>query len=348
MRTQEPNACPRSRGFTLIELLVVIAVIAVLISILLPALSKARDTARSAASLANLKQCATMQLEYSGENKGSFINPFDPRNPQTWGIGWYDFVWYRSLNGGPLYGYGYNQQPYTTQCFSLTWGALMHTTITGGATASQVLFSPNDRAVLNRYRSTIDAMQANDWLDGRLWDSSYWASPTLWLTPTYFAGTTRLPITGSDVRHWRRNRIDDVVSPQAKVMLFERFDFTRRDRRAKAGGREAFFPTFNNPEATTKVTLVDGSADTIKMSRIHALGGAAAQPADQAVFAPSGDWDMPDSIVNLIGLPASSACGHDGLENGDGSILGIPGGFSKYPAFFWATRKGVQGRDLPR
>ncbi len=61
-----------ARAFTLIELLVVISIIALLIGILLPALGAARGTARSIASLSNLRQIGIALAAYNTENKGYY------------------------------------------------------------------------------------------------------------------------------------------------------------------------------------------------------------------------------------------------------------------------------------
>ena len=61
-----------ARAFTLIELLVVISIIALLIGILLPALGAARGTARSIASLSNLRQVGIGLAAYTTERKGYY------------------------------------------------------------------------------------------------------------------------------------------------------------------------------------------------------------------------------------------------------------------------------------
>ena len=69
-RHTEPHR--RQTAFTLVELLVVVGIIALLIGILMPALTAARQQASSVQCLSNLRQLATVAIQYTVENRGSF------------------------------------------------------------------------------------------------------------------------------------------------------------------------------------------------------------------------------------------------------------------------------------
>ncbi len=343
----------RRSAFTLIELLVVIAVIAILVSVLLTALGGARKASRQAVGLSNLRQLGTVQFAYAGENRDSFVNPFDKDNPTHWGIPWYEIVAPPSFNaptGGTIATYSYGQTGYTTMLFSRGWASLITQYLTDSSTVSAVLVSPNDGAAFARHaKGTPDVVGSRDWI---LFDTSYWASPTLWLNNGPFKTANRDPVNPTDVRYWRRNRIDEVSSPEAKVMVFERFDFSSSTRASRSGGKEFFPPTFNNSSAATRVITADGSVVSVKIAQLDARTNPATASQSQIdTFKPAGMWEPSDQ---LLGDPLTSIVGsvyftgRDGLENGDGSILGIPGGFFKFPAYFWGTRNGIQGRDIPR
>lgn len=344
------------RGFTLIELLVVIAIIALLVGILLPALGKARESARNVVSLMNLQQCGVLQASYAADYRESFVNPFDSKNPQSFGLSWCSAAVQSTTNGGTLYYWDFGDAGFASEMFAAHWASLMNQYITSTNLDSKFLFAPSDTLAQLRYQKIRAQVAAENSLDGWLWDSSYWTPPTFWLNNTRYRTNLRVPITSSQNdgnRFWRRNRYDDVPSPQAKVLVHERFDFTRKTRAHRTGGREEFFPMFSNPEANIRACTTDGSVDTFKLPRLYALT-AVSNPNQGEIdaYTPSGRFQIPDAILgdpNAASLSAQLyALGRDGLENGDGSMLGIAGGFNAYPAFFWATRGGVQGRDIPR
>ena len=69
-------------GFTLIELLVVIAIIAILAAILLPALNSARERGHAASCINNLKQNASIFMQYTDQNEDYYI---PAQGPTAWG-----------------------------------------------------------------------------------------------------------------------------------------------------------------------------------------------------------------------------------------------------------------------
>ncbi|MDD3886613.1 MAG: prepilin-type N-terminal cleavage/methylation domain-containing protein [Victivallaceae bacterium] len=87
------------KSFTLIELLVVIAIIAILAAMLLPALNKARDKARAMTCVNILKNFATMNMIYAGDNKDNSIWIFDVNGKK-----WSENFAFRNMLGGTIYG----------------------------------------------------------------------------------------------------------------------------------------------------------------------------------------------------------------------------------------------------
>jgi prepilin-type N-terminal cleavage/methylation domain-containing protein len=343
----------RTRAFTLIELLVVIAIIALLVGILLPAISKARFAAQMARSLANLRSMVLMQATYAADNRDSLVNPFDIGNTGSGGVFWFDaLVPSAATSGGNATWFRFDEGSspnHVTEMFSMRAGSLLALNHDAGF-QSTVQVAPMDTTVVLRnqqFNADItnnggSLVNAGNDFNSVIYDGSYWFSPTLWLSPRLYANATFPGIHEGDTYLWRRNRVDDVTYASAKVTVWERFDFTKTSRAAGPAAnpgarRGSGFPNWNNPEATARFGSADGSVDKVKMSQLYALK---ADPNTQDTFTPSGNWDISASILHKWALD------QDGLQNGDPSSSSGPGG--PYPAFFWATRHGVQGRDINR
>jgi len=367
MSQSRTSISSNARGFTLIELLVVIAIIALLIGILLPALGAARRAARNAVSLANLRSLTQIQFTYQAENRNSWVNPFDEKLSGTAASGdgskrGWNVLYKPTDTKTGWVSFGFDADPWRTEMFAFHWYSLVAMGLPGSDAASSVQFSPADRTVMTRFRESFDKERDNQ--DAWIWDGSYVYSPTLWCKADRYS-TTRLGSSGrrSDMTangtQLRRNRVDDVVSPSAKVVLWERFDYnqTRRvestignDGSATPVGRSDLPPTWNNNTAAPNVSTADGSVLRVKIETLMPL----AYGATATTFQPVGLWtppgDMLGSPSNKKGVGFGYQMGTDGLENGGGGLGGGVTGLPKYPGtypnFFWATRNGVKGRDL--
>lgn len=375
--SRKGSAKPR-RGFTLIELLVVIAIIALLIGILLPALGKARKAARNAISFSNLRQLNQLQHSYAAEHRSSWVNPFwtDGTQPKVEVLGNPPVDQQLHQVVKPTSGFTFNlfkPGEWSTEMFAVTWASLAMGWANSGDYASEVQWNPSD----------LPTKQRNQDLRTRseqvLFDTSYFYSPTMWFNSTRYdtqtigangVRTASAPSgNASQPSGWwyRRNKVDEVAFPAQKVVVWQRFD-ANNERRTEftsdingntstSLGDRPLPPTWNNPGSRTNIGLADGSVVTYQMRNLYRLLSAGPNENARLPFRPAGMWN-PDNN-QILGTPDGqgfSATGYggtshqinqDGLENGQTPTTGgstTP--YGVYPAFFWATRGGIKGRDV--
>ena len=347
----------KQKGFTLIELLVVIAIIAILMGILLPALSSAQSSARRIKSQANLRSMAQIHEVYVGEYRDSLINPFQIKKflqrqntggggPGAGGWGVVNKVGGNAPIEFPL-GSGTNK--WYTEMYAFHWYSVIGGWLSQGNYASDVQFSPSDRVIINRMDLLQDDPPPGWTLDRGYWDGSYVLSPTCWFAPERYRddGLPAAPRNNPIVAKAKRNKMSNITYTSQKVLMWERFDWTKKTRTASfrdpniGGGTPIIFgkenasPQWNNPEAEPSVATADGSVTRVKIAQIY----SDMQDENDRVarsFTPTDVWNPPFRELDQM-----YSMGEDDFEIGDQRS-----GMGQYPAFFWATRDGIRGRDF--
>lgn len=282
-------------------MLIVIVIISILITLILPAASNMRHQGRYTAGQANLRSLSQIMIAYAQEQQEQFLNPFRAKWSVEYPGGqpvWTDAVsitdptmrWSFTIEGCP------GLVEANTEGFAVSWYSYMADYRgTGRATPEQ--FSPADATMQEMYsRVKYDAEQIDE---TKLIASSFLYSPTFWSKPERYRVSMRAPMTEEMIQ---TALLSTVRYPAAKVMLYERSDFSSRVAKEIA-----------DPSARPSVALADGSVTRADMNEIY----------DRIEHSGSEEGLMP--------------CISSGCQ--------IPGSQS---LFFYATRNGVRGRDLPR
>ncbi len=342
------------KGFTLIELLVVIAIIAILMGILLPALSSAQASARAMKSQANLRSLAQIQEVYVGEYRDSMINPHDLKAFARRGTGGtirsgWGLVRKVGSSVALEFELAGNPASWYTEMYAFHWYSVIGGWLNAGNYASEVQFSPSDRVIISRM-DELESDPPPGWtLERGFWDGSYVLSPTCWFAPSRYrdVGRPNAPRLNPSASKAKRNRMSSVTFTSQKVMMWERFDWSKKRRVASFRsphlggdavilGKEPFSPQWNNPDAQPAVATADGSVTKVDISKIYEGMNDDNERVARA-FTPTDMWDP--SYSGLTGYSMHE----DNFEIGFAAS-----GLGQYPAFFWATRDGISGRDFAR
>jgi prepilin-type N-terminal cleavage/methylation domain-containing protein len=301
-------ARPR-RAFTLIELLVVIAIISVLVSILLPALAKGRHTARDTVGKANLRSAGGVMIAYLNDSGDRFLNPFLPvPENRPW-------TSIPAHLGNGFWDFNSTLWEFKTEHFAQYWYSYL-SEWRGSGIAGDEMYSPADAqqlTIVNTARTDPSLCS-----ECTLFPTSYLYSPVFWTAASRYGPHAEM--TPADLA---MNMGAGVTHPSAKVLLWERADFGQQ----VSGGN----PAWNTPRSRTDVLTVDGSVSEI--STLDIMGAI-----------DRGASDLIPCEVYSVG-PAAPMPQGTGTEQ---PHMGWPPPSPPPPAYFWATRFGVGGRDFNR
>lgn len=323
------------KAFTLIELLVVIGIIALLMGLLLPGLALARRRAQSVVGNANMRSLSQTMMMYTHDNKDAFLNPFQygcscenqtklDRTDAT--TGKQDARW--DFHVEPP------DEEWTTEMFAFYWYSFLNIN-DGNSPYQEEQAAPGDTHIVSLAGQYLRGGAISP-SDLRLWPSSFLYSPTFWLSADRYQQAGVRPPNPTDISG-KTQYIASVTYPSSKALLFERSDFGQKERihideRNDTSFREGLAPAWNNIASSTAVATVDGSVEEITMSEL--FGRASETDSD---FMPSGLASVTDGPpIKLIETKDPDTTGGTATTDGE------------YPLFFWATRYGIEGRDLPR
>lgn len=323
----------RRVGFTLVDALVAFGVAAIAIALIVPSINLGVTDARRTKSQSFLRLHGQRFHQYALEHQDECINPFSTESRGQ--LGRRPWVWANpSEPGAPFGAFGWRYDIGGTEAFGFYW--LFHLMYEGRSNPARIEshIAPGD-IELQLFWRWVNSPQS-DWpppMADYALPTSYWYPPTMWQHHARFANVAVLPASTSNTYFVRRNRISDARFPASKVLFFEPKDFAHRD-----------LPMWLNPIAHPNAATIDGSAREVAMGDVMGSYAPAGAPVDD--FRPR--W--PSGSFHESGINFMNEFRYGSAPEGPGAPRFTweylaPG--TARPAFFWRTRDGIRGRDLP-
>jgi hypothetical protein len=224
------------------------------------------------------------------------------------------WVWVPNSEGA----WGWRYTSSGSESYGYHW--IAHTLFTDqdASSRSKSNVAPADFALLRWLRENTGQNAQTDltWI----FPSSYWYPPVFWQLSSRFEDETRPDGKNTNFFFMRRNTIPECTFPNKKVLLHEAKDFVQKTQ-----------PMWNSVRAKPQVLLVDGSGRTMNMAEVYADTSLTATTPPDKLPQPSGLW-MPGENEMQRQMYFGKAQGFDWDYTN--------------PAFFWATRNGIKGRDF--